>query len=33
MKANKDVKFHVAYISEVTSAEYMRHNRKLNITI
>ena len=31
-KANKNVKFQVAYITEVTSAEYVRQNRKLSIT-
>jgi len=32
MNANKNEKFRIAYITEVTSAEYMHHNKKLNIT-
>ena len=32
MKVNKYVQFHVAYNTEVTSAEYMHHNRKLHIS-
>jgi len=27
MEANNDAKFHVAHLTEVTSAEYIRHNR------
>jgi len=31
-KVNRDVKFYLHYLTEVASAEYMHHNRKLKIT-